>query len=103
MSQNQLSEKDMLQDSITIEKQISSSYDTTIMESVNDQIIKTLQDIQREEQNHAKLFMEAMNKRGWYSVEPSHPSQYAQDAVNKQISAQVQPRIQELDNQLNGE
>jgi len=38
MSKNQLSEKDMLLDSIMTERYVSSVYDTGVMESVNEEV-----------------------------------------------------------------
>jgi spore coat protein CotF len=94
--QNQLTEKDMLQDSIMTEKHVSSAYNTAIIESVNQQIMQTLQHIQLEEQNHAQLFFEAMHKKGWYDVESVHPNQAAKQEISQQIANQMQGRIQSL-------
>jgi len=96
MAQNQLSDRDMLQDSIMTEKYVSSAYNTTIMEAVNDNIVKMLQHIQEEEQNHAKLFFEAMHNHGWYDVQAAHINQAAKDQINKQIANQLNGRIKQM-------
>lgn len=100
MPQNQLTERDMLYDSIMTEKYVSDAYNTTVMESVNQNIIEALQHIQQEEQEHAKLFFEAMHHRGWYTVEAAHPSQAAKQEVDQQISSQMQNRRQQLEQKV---
>jgi len=100
MPQNQLSEREMLYDSIMTEKHVTDAYNNAIMESANQNIIQALQHIQQEEQNHAQLFFEAMHHRGWYTVEAAHPSQAAKQQVEKQISNQMQNRRQELEQKL---
>lgn len=100
MPQNQLTERDMLYDSIMTEKYVSDAYNTTVMESVNQNIIEALQHIQQEEQEHAKLFFEAMHHRGWYTVEAAHPSQAAKQEVDQQISSQMQNRRQQLEQKI---
>ncbi|HZJ83107.1 MAG TPA: spore coat protein [Clostridia bacterium] len=103
MAKNQLSERDMLQDAIMTEKYVSSAYDTGIMESVNEEVMQTLQNIQQEEQNHAKLFFEVMNNRGWYDVQGAHINQSALEQINKQISYQLQNRIDEMTQKNQGQ
>ncbi|MDN5276246.1 MAG: hypothetical protein PWR01_211 [Clostridiales bacterium] len=103
MPQNQLTEREMLYDSIMTEKYVSDAYNNTIMESANQNIIQALQHIQQEEQNHAQLFFEAMHHRGWYTVEAAHPSQAAKQEVDQQISSQMQNRRQELEQKVQHE
>ena len=50
MPQNQLTEKEMLHDSIMTEKYISEAYNNTVMECTNQNIVQALQHIQQEEQ-----------------------------------------------------
>jgi len=97
MPRNQLSDRDMLLDSIMTEKYVSSAYNTTILEAVNDNIVKTLQHIQQEDQNHAKLFFEAMHNHGWYDVQGARINQGAKNTINKQIANQLQERIQQME------
>ena len=97
MSKNQLSEKDMLLDSIMTERYVSSVYENGIMESLNEEVITALQHIQQEEQNHTKLFIEVMHNHGWYDVQASHINQSAKDQINKQIAYQLENRINELE------
>ena len=100
MPQNQLSEKEMLHDSIMTEKYVAEAYNNTITECVNQNIVQALQHIQQEEQNHAKLFFEAMHQRGWYNVEASHPSQAAKQMVDQQISGQMTVRLEDLERSM---
>jgi hypothetical protein len=100
MAQNQLTEKEMLHDSIMTEKYVSDAYNNTVMESVNQNIIQALQHIQQEEQNHAKLFFEAMHHRGWYIIQAAHPSQAAKQEVDQQVSNQMHSRRQEVEKRL---
>ncbi len=99
MSKNQLSEREMLLDSIMTEKYVSSAYETGIMESVNQEVIQTLQHIQKEEQNHSKLFMEIMQNQGWYDVQGAHINQPAKDQIAKQMAFQLENRFNELEAQ----
>ncbi len=97
MPQNQLSEKEMLQDSIMTEKYVSEAYNDSVMESANQDVIQALQHIQQEEQNHAQLFFEAMHHRGWYSIQAARPNQAAKQQIDQQVSNQMQNRRQELE------
>ncbi len=97
MPQNQLSDRDMLLDAIMTEKYVSSAYNTVILEAVNDNIVRTLQDIQQEEQNHAKLFFEALHNHGWYDVQGARINQEAKNRINKQIANQLEVRIQQME------
>lgn len=100
MPQNQLSEREMLYDSIMTEKYVSNAYNNAVMESANQTIIQALQHIQQEEQTHAQLFFEAMHQRGWYTVEAAHPSQAAKQEVDQQISTQIQNNLQQLEQKV---
>lgn len=97
MPQNQLTEKNMLFDSIMTEKYVSSAYNTSIMESVNEEVFKTLQHIQQEEQIHGQLFFQMMHKKGWYSVQPFRSNQKSQQELNNQISSQFDNRINSIE------
>jgi len=100
MPQNQLSEREMLYDSIMTEKYVSDAYNNAIIESVNQNIKQALQHIQQEEQDHAQLFFEAMHQRGWYPVEAAHPSQAAKQDVDQQISSQMQSNLHKLEQKV---
>lgn len=69
--QNNLGTTDaqLLNDALSTEKHVSSSYNNAILESVDPNIRKQLQHIQQEEQNHAETLFNAMQSRGWYNVE----------------------------------
>lgn len=101
MAKNQLSEREMLLDSIMTEKYVSSVYDTGVLDSVNQEVTMALQHIQQEEQNHTKLFMEVMHNQGWYDVQGAHINQAAKDQINKQMAFQLENRINEMQQQEN--
>jgi len=63
------SDKDILQDLLMTEKHVSGMYDTAIMECANEGLRNTLKQIQDDEQNHAKMIFDLMNKKGWYKVQ----------------------------------
>lgn len=60
------SDKYLLQDMLTTEKQISSSYDTSVFESGNTNVRQALQHIQQEEQNHGEQLFQYMSSHGMY-------------------------------------
>ena len=62
MSKNQLSEKDMLLDSIMTERYVSSVYDTGVMESVNEEVIKPYS-ISSKKSKPYQAFMEVMHNK----------------------------------------
>ena len=70
----QLIDKDILQDMLVTEKFISNAYDMGVMEATNPTVRQSLQHIQKEEQEHAKMIFDAMHKRGWYKVQPAQKS-----------------------------
>lgn len=79
-----LSEKDMMQDLLTTEKQIISAYSTGVTESSCMDLRSTLvnnfncvQDIQ------FKVF-QAMNQKGWYPVKQAQPGEVQQLKVKSQ-------------------
>ncbi|HHZ13752.1 MAG: spore coat protein [Caldicoprobacterales bacterium] len=97
MAKNQLSEKEMLLDSIMTEKYVSSAYDAGIMDSINQEVTSALQHIQQEEQNHTKLFMEVMHSHGWYDVQGAHINQAAKNQIDQQMTFQLENRISEIE------
>ncbi|HZJ56772.1 MAG TPA: spore coat protein [Clostridia bacterium] len=97
MAKNQLSEKEMLLDSIMTERYVSSAYDTGVMDSVNQEVTTALQNIQQEEQNHTKLFMEVMHNHGWYDVQGAHINQSAKGQIDQQMAFQLENRIGEIE------
>lgn len=62
-------DKDILQDLLMTEKHVSGLYDTAIMECANEAVRNALKQIQDDEQNHAKMIFDLMNKKGWYKVQ----------------------------------
>ncbi|KYH28289.1 MULTISPECIES: spore coat protein [Clostridium] len=63
-----ITDAQLLNDALSTEKHVSSSYNTAVLESVDPNIRKQLQHIQQEEQNHAEILFKEMQSRGWYSV-----------------------------------
>jgi len=64
-----LEDKDILQDMLMTEKYVSNIYETSIMESANENLRVAFRQIQDEEQQHAKQIFYAMKRRGWYKIQ----------------------------------
>lgn len=64
-----LTDAQLLNDALMTEKHVSSAYNTAVLESMDPNIRQQLQHIQQEEQQHAETLFNAMNSRGWYTVE----------------------------------
>lgn len=64
-----ITDAQLLNDALSTEKHVSSSYNTAVLESVDANIRKQLQHIQQEEQEHAETLFRAMESRGWYKVQ----------------------------------
>ncbi|MFU0825109.1 spore coat protein [Clostridium sp.] len=63
-----ITDAQLLNDALSTEKHVSSSYNNAVLESVDPNIRKQLQHIQQEEQNHAETLFKEMQSRGWYKV-----------------------------------
>ncbi len=63
-----ITDAQMLNDTLTTEKHVSSSYNTAVLEFVDPNIRKQLQHIQKEEQDHAHTLFNEMNSRRWYPI-----------------------------------
>lgn len=63
-----ITDAQMLNDTLATEKHVSSSYNTAVLESVDPNIRKQLQHIQKEEQDHAQTLFNEMNARRWYPI-----------------------------------
>ncbi|QGU94699.1 rubrerythrin family protein [Clostridium bovifaecis] len=64
-----ITDAQLLNDALSTEKHVSSSYNNAVLESVDPNIRKQLQHIQQEEQGHAETLFNAMQSRGWYKVQ----------------------------------
>ncbi|GAA0719610.1 spore coat protein [Clostridium malenominatum] len=64
-----LTDAQLLNDALSTEKHVSSSYNTAVLESVDANIRKQLQHIQQEEQQHAETLFNTMQSHGWYKVQ----------------------------------
>lgn len=60
-------DKLLCQDALSIEKYVSSTYDTAIFEFKDKNIRQVLNHIQKEEQEHGEQIYNYMNKHGMYS------------------------------------
>ncbi|GIW48740.1 MAG: hypothetical protein KatS3mg079_216 [Caloramator sp.] len=63
------SDAQLMNDSLSTEKHVSSNYNTAILETVDTNIRKQLQHIQQEEQGHAETIFNMMRSKGYYKVE----------------------------------
>lgn len=63
-----ITDAQMLNDTLTTEKHVSSSYNTAVLETIDPNIRKQLQHIQKEEQDHAHTLFNEMNARRWYPI-----------------------------------
>ena len=73
-----MNEKDMLNDSLSSQKQIESNYNTFANECVNPQIRNDFINILKDEHDiQYHLFTEA-KKRGWYQVPPADATKITQ-------------------------
>lgn len=62
-----ITDAQLLNDALSTEKHVSSSYNTAVLESVDTNIRKQLQHIQQEEQGHAETLFREMQSNGWYN------------------------------------
>lgn len=62
-----ITDAQLLNDALSTEKHVSSSYNNTVLESVDPNIRKKLQHIQQEEQEHAEILFREMQSQGWYN------------------------------------
>lgn len=67
-SVSNVSDKVLCTDLLSTEKFISSTYDTGIFESANSVVRQTLQQIQKEEQQHGEQLFNYMHSHGMYTV-----------------------------------
>ena len=80
--QNNLTEKDLMNDLLTSEKQICSSYSTGITESSCDNLRKQLRKCLDDSQQIQYDLFNAMNQRGWYQTKKAE-AQEVQNAQTK--------------------
>ena len=59
----------LLHDMLSMEKYVSSAYDTGVFESAQSNVRKNLQHIQQEEQNHGEQIFQYMNSHGMYQTQ----------------------------------
>jgi len=66
---NSSSDKYMLHDMLSMEKYVSSAYDTSVFESSQPNVRKALQQIQQEEQGHGEQIYQYMSSHGMYQTQ----------------------------------
>ncbi|HWQ79886.1 MAG TPA: spore coat protein [Anaerovoracaceae bacterium] len=59
----------LLHDMLSMEKYVSSAYDTSVFESAQSNVRKNLQHIQQEEQNHGEQLFQYMSSHGMYQTQ----------------------------------
>ncbi|MCK8825313.1 spore coat protein [Fuchsiella alkaliacetigena] len=67
-----LSDRQLLQDALMTEKYVSNSYDNSVLESANQEVMQALEHIQQEEHQHKQQLFEMMNQKGWKTVNPAN-------------------------------
>lgn len=65
----QMNERDFVNDMLTLEKYMTSSYNTALDEASNDRLYQELATIYRETQDCQREFFNLMFKNGWYTLE----------------------------------
>lgn len=83
-----LSEKDLMQDLLTSEKQVVSSYSTGITETSCENLRKTLLNNFNKTQDIQYKVFDAMRQKGWYTTKDAQASdvQQLKDESNKMMN-----------------
>ncbi len=74
MKQMSMTEKEMMEDGLSSQKLISSSYNTYANECASNQLRSTFLNILTEEQDLGAQIFEEMSDRGWYQVKQAEQS-----------------------------
>lgn len=69
-----MSDRDMIGDLLSTIKSMSSTYHQAVLESANNEVRQTMATLHDDQVNYAKTLFDAMQARGWYKVEPAHPT-----------------------------
>ncbi|HHY94469.1 MAG TPA: spore coat protein [Firmicutes bacterium] len=69
-----MSDKDMLGDLLSSIKHMSTTYHAAVLESADNHVRQTFESLHDDQINQAKGLFDAMHTRGWYKVEPAHPT-----------------------------
>nr|WP_092067897.1 spore coat protein [Dendrosporobacter quercicolus]NSL46834.1 spore coat protein [Dendrosporobacter quercicolus DSM 1736]SDL65650.1 Coat F domain-containing protein [Dendrosporobacter quercicolus] len=77
-----LSSRDMLMDLLCTEKSLSHLYDHGIMESSNDEVRYTFEELQHDEHENAHVLFKAMQQRGWYNTDAGADRSYSRADSN---------------------
>lgn len=73
-NKNQMSERDMMEDGLSSQKQISSNYNTCASECSDNQLRATFLNILKDEQDLGAQIFDEMSARGWYPVKQAQQS-----------------------------
>ncbi len=87
--QRSLSEKELMNDLLTSEKQVTSAYNTGITEASCNNLRQHLTNCLNDTQNIQYQIFDAMRQRGWYQIKPAQ-SQDVQSAKTKFTQEQSQ-------------
>lgn len=90
MNNNYLNEQDVMTDLLTMEKQITSSYNTGITESSCPNLRQTLTDSLTDTQTIQYQVFDAMRKNGWYQTK---------DAPDQEVNT-TKTKYEQIKNQL---
>lgn len=69
-----MSDRDMVGDLLSTIKSMSSAYHQAVLESTNNEVRQTMATLHDNQVNQARTLFDAMQARGWYKVEPAHPT-----------------------------
>ena len=75
---NQLTEKEILQDCLSSQKQAAATYNTFAGECVNEQLRTTMLNILDDEHKIQANIFSTMQSNGWYQVEPADQNKVQQ-------------------------
>ncbi|MCZ0756697.1 spore coat protein [Anoxybacillus sp. J5B_2022] len=74
----QMNERDFLNDMLTTEKYMTSSYSTFLHEASHQQLYQDVLNIFTETQNCQRELYNLMFRKGWYKLEPANEQQLQQ-------------------------
>lgn len=69
-----MSDRDMMGDLLATLKSMSSAYHQAILESADNAVRQTMENLHDDQINLAKNIFDVMHARGWYKVEPARPT-----------------------------
>lgn len=73
-----MTEKEILQDCLSSQKQTAATYNTFAGECMNEQLRTTMLNILNDEQKIQSNLFQQMHQNGWYPVAPADPQKVAE-------------------------